>query len=110
MQTFRFRALVTLHEGAPDVPAARWPIGRHTVMVHACRLGRQDCYRHFPAAVCKDDGQPLHSGERAVVTVTLADDDAAKFFGPGQNFTLWTGTDVGHGIVSRRAFVPSGPC
>lgn len=110
MQTFRFRALVTLNEGVPDVPASHWASGGHRMIVHACQLDQQDCYRDFPAALCKDDQGPLRPGEQAVVTVTLADDDAARFFAPGQHFTLWAGTDVGRGIVSRRAFVMSGPC
>jgi hypothetical protein len=37
------------------------------------------------------------------------DDLAAAFFGAGQRFTLWSGDDVGHGIVSRRVQTDYGP-
>jgi len=45
-----------------------------------------------------------------VVTITVTDGLAEAFFAPGQQFTIWNGSDVGHGIISRRIFTTSGPC
>ena len=49
-------------------------------------------------------------GDRAEVTITMIDDEVAEFFGAGQRFSLWNGTDVGHGTISRRVFNEYGPC
>lgn len=110
MRTFRFRAVVTLGNSVPDVPASHYPTGRHMVMVHACRPDQPGSERGFPAALCRDDEAPLRPSEHAVVTVTVAGDEADNYFGPGQRFTLWAGADIGHGVISRRVFFSSGPC
>lgn len=110
MKTFRFRALVTLEATAHEAPASHYAGGAHAVMVHASSRSRPGCDRYFPAALCRDDEQPLKPGHRAVVTITLTDDEAMNYLAPGQPFTLWTGGEVGHGIISRRVFTPSGPC
>lgn len=56
-----------------------------------------------------DDEQPLHPGDRHVVTMTVTG-EAAAFLGAGQRFTLWDGTEVGHGTISRQVFSEYGPC
>ncbi|MHB1595992.1 MAG: hypothetical protein ACYCO9_19360 [Streptosporangiaceae bacterium] len=38
------------------------------------------------------------------MTITLNDDDAGQYLGPGRQFTMWDGHDIGHGIISRRVF------
>jgi hypothetical protein len=45
----------------------------------------------------------------AVVTITVTGDEAAACLGAGQRFTLWSGGDVGQGIISRRAWTEHGP-
>jgi hypothetical protein len=42
------------------------------------------------------------------VTITVTDDQAPAYFGPGQPFTLW-GECAGHGVVCRRVFTDFGP-
>jgi hypothetical protein len=110
VKTYRFRAIVTLDAAARDVPALHYPGGVHAVMVHACRRDAPGCDRYFPAGLCRDDERPLGPGDHAQVTITVTDDEAMSYLGPGQRFTLWTGGEVGHGIISRRAFTLSGPC
>ena len=39
------------------------------------------------------------------LTVEVVGDDAAACLAPGQQFTLWCGSDVGRGVVTRRVFV-----
>lgn len=51
MQTFRFRALVSLNTGEPDIPASHYPSGPHMVLVQASPPGRPDCHRDFRAAL-----------------------------------------------------------
>jgi hypothetical protein len=40
-----------------------------------------------------------------LVTVRLAGDDVADYFRIGGRFRVWLGSDVGHGVVTRRLFV-----
>ena len=110
VRTFRFRALVSLNPGVPDIPAGHYPSGARMVLAEACLPDRPGRCRDFRAALCRDDGLPLRPGDHAVVTITLSGDEASAYFCPGQQFILWSGADIGHGVISRRIFVHSGPC
>ena len=79
-------------------------------MVHAHCQDKPNRTRYFPAELSWDDGQPLHPGDRAEVTITMTDDEACEFFGCGQRFSLWNGSDIGHGTISRRVYTEYGPC
>jgi hypothetical protein len=119
VRQIRFRALITLdpawaHPGTPLHPAAdQYPNHTHALVVRAHIPRQLGGDRSFPAEICWDDDQPLHPGEHAIVTITVRDDKADAFFEAfeaGQRFTLWSGEDVGSGVVSRRVFseyVPS---
>ncbi|MBO0803529.1 MAG: hypothetical protein J2P25_10720 [Nocardiopsaceae bacterium] len=67
-------------------------------------------YRTFATELSWDDEMPLHPGDRHVVTLTVTDDDAPRFLNAGQRFTLWSGSEVGHGMISRKVFTQYGPC
>lgn len=111
----RFRAVITLdpaeaHSGTRLHPIPRqFPNHTHSLMVRASRPQESGEGRLFPAEICWDDQESLHSGDHAIVTITVTDDQAAAFFGAGQRFTLWSGDDIGHGIVSRRVYTEYGP-
>jgi hypothetical protein len=36
----------------------------------------------------------------------VPDDDASGYFQSGQHFTVWDGTDIGHGTVAQRLSFP----
>ena len=124
MRQVRYRALITLdpvpaepnalsRPKTPTKPAAtprQYPNHTHALMVRAQCLSRPGYARCFPAELSWDDERPLHPGDRAEVTITMIDDEAAEFFGAGQHFSLWAGTDIGHGTVSRRVYTEYGPC
>jgi hypothetical protein len=117
MRQVRYRAIIALD-----------PEGQHRTAGHAARVApeylchtrglmvRASCLRaparsrSFPAELCWDDEQPLHPGDRHVVTITVVDDDAPAFLGAGQRITLWAGSEVGHGTISRRVLTEYGPC
>jgi hypothetical protein len=40
-----------------------------------------------------------------LATLRLAGDDVAGYFHIGGRVDLWLGSDVGHGVVTRRLFV-----
>jgi hypothetical protein len=60
----------------------------------------------FTALVsCEDEAPFRPHGHHMLVTLRLAGDDVADYFHAGSRFDLWLGSDVGHGVVSRRLFV-----
>ncbi|HSZ42703.1 MAG TPA: hypothetical protein VK817_22300 [Trebonia sp.] len=117
MRQVRYRAVIAL-----DPEGERRPFGHashadpeyhcHTrdLMVRASSLRAPARSRSFPAELCWDDGKPLHPGDRHVVTITVLDDDAPAFLDAGQRITLWAGSEVGHGTISRRVLTEYGPC
>jgi hypothetical protein len=40
-----------------------------------------------------------------LATLRLAGDDVADYFHIGGRFDVWLGSEVGHGVVTRRMFV-----
>lgn len=112
MKQFRFRAFVTLDSWNPadrrQNPRSLDPSATHPLMIHAWHAGLPSCGKSFPAAISRDDGQPLEPGRGQVVTIAVADDEVPQFLAPGRSFTIW-GRGAGHGIISRRVFTSSGP-
>jgi hypothetical protein len=108
MGQYVFRALVTLDAAAGEGTVREYPSGTDHVMVHA-RPGRPGAERYFEAVITRDDGKPLRSGDHAVVTIAVPDEDAGAFLAMGELFALWHGSDIGHGVVSRRVFTPGSP-
>ncbi len=108
VKPFRFRALIII-DPPPDGGAGRqYASGTRSLIVHARRIDQPSRDKYFPATISQDTGLPLRPGERTVVTITVTDDDARSYFGPGQAFTLW-GASGGYGVVSRRVFTDFGP-
>ncbi len=108
MRQFKFRALVTLDPPAPGREVRQYPSETHNLMIHAWRIGDLSCDKYFPTVIACDADSPLQQGERAVVTVTVAGDDALQYLGTGQPFTIW-GASAGHGVISRREFTDGQP-
>lgn len=105
MKVFRFRALVSLDEAAPGEQARQYPAGTRALMVHCRRIGCPAQNRCLPTAMYRVDEEPLRRGDAGVVvTMEVADDEACAFLAPGRHFDLWNGTDIGHGVISRRVF------
>ena len=108
MRQIRYRALITLDTAPQDAKPYRNLT--HALMVRARCLQRPAYSKYFPSEISWDDERPLRAGDHAVVTITMIDDEASQFFAPGQHFTIWNGSDVGHGVISRRVFTAHGPC
>lgn len=110
----RFRASITLdpvelREVTLHPPARQYSNHTRALMIRIRPLRNLGSTRHFPAEICWDGEQPLHPGDRAVVTITVTDDDASEFFAAGQHFALWSGGDVGHGVISRKVYTEHSP-
>lgn len=66
---------------------------------------------YFPCEMTWDDEErTLRGGDHALVTITVTDEHAPEFLDAGQHFTMWSGTEVGHGVISRRVYFSSSPC
>jgi hypothetical protein len=110
VRLYKFRALISLDGREPEGPARSYPSGTHSLIVRCARLGQPAVQRYFPAAIYRTDDRPLNPGDKgAVVTIEIPDDEACDFLGPGQPITLWHGSDIGHGVISRRVFFTSMP-
>lgn len=100
---FRFSAVVTLESAGRT--RRHYPSGAPGLLVRAPSCRRPDLQQYFPAVLFIDDDRPLRPGDKGIrVVVSVPDDDASSFFQTGQHFTLWDGTDVGHGTVAERLF------
>lgn len=105
MKQFKFKAVVSLGDSGQQPPGGQYPSGTHSLMVRVPCRHVPALHRYFPAVISRDDEQPLKPGDGGIiVTIAVADDEALEFFGPGQPIALWNGSEVGHGIVSRRVF------
>jgi hypothetical protein len=109
MRQFKFRAMITLDQPAAERPGEDRPSSTERLMVHARRLDEPAVGRYLPALITADGGQPLEPGKSQIATITVTDDEALAYLGPGQAFTLW-GHSCGRGTISRRVFTDQGPC
>jgi len=112
---FRYRALITL-DPVHSRPGTLHPPARHyanhtRALVVKARPLRADGgpTRYFPAEIWQDDEEPLDPGNSIPVTVRVIDDRADDYLAAGQQFILWSGGPVGHGIVYRKVFTDHGP-
>ncbi len=108
VRPFKFRALIALNAAAPGRFAKHYGSPTRALMLRAAGLRSPRCQRFFNAEITWEDQQPLRPGDRAVVTVTLTDEDTEMFFAAGQRFALWNGSDIGYGTISRQLFTPAG--
>lgn len=104
MKTYKYQALVTLlppEDGGLD---AEPPLHvRHLTV----RASHRETGRHaiFSALVSAADGELLRSGRAGVIaTLVVLGDDVPDYLAPGVPFELLSGSEVGHGVVSRRMF------
>jgi hypothetical protein len=110
----RSRPLTALSPAVPrparlQPPAHQYPNHTRALMIMARPLRTVGHLRYFPAEISWDSEGPPRPGDRAVVTITVTDDEASAFLDGGQSFTLWSGGDVGHGTISRRVFTGNSP-
>jgi hypothetical protein len=98
---FKFSAVVTLETAGRS--RRQYPSGVPGLMLRAPSCQRPTHHQYFPAVVYTDDDRPLRPGDKRVsVIISVPDDDARGYFQSGQHFTVWDGTDIGHGTVAQR--------
>jgi hypothetical protein len=108
MSLFRFRALITVDPPDGTAPVHGYPSGTRALMVHARRIGQPARDKFFSAMMTWDNDGQLRPGDQAVVTITVADEQAPAYLAAGQPFTLW-GAATGRGVITRKVFTTAGP-
>jgi hypothetical protein len=102
MQRFKFQALVTPDANADDDTRAKLGSGSHRMVL---RAENSETHRHqvFSALVDGEDDGPFRAGSSQImVTLRVVGDDVSDYLGVGSHFSLWSGNDIGRGVVTRR--------
>jgi hypothetical protein len=105
VQRYKFQGLLTLCPAANGGPAAAPPGQLRRVVVRG-QHHQTHGSRIFSALVTNNgDGSSWLNSDHAIVTVVLVGEDPGDYFHVGDHFALWQGSDVGHGVVTRRLFI-----
>jgi hypothetical protein len=105
MQRFKFQALVTPDADADDDARAKLAAGSHRMVL---RAENSETHRHqvFSALVDGEGDGPFRPGSnQMMVTLRVIGDDISDYLGIGSHFSLWSGTDIGRGVVTRRLHI-----
>lgn len=106
MKRYKYQATVTLaprqagQSATLPGPACRMVVRAAHRETHASKL--------FSALVSSGDSEPqapVSADSQVVVTLVVLGDTAGDYLAPGEEFDLWRGQNVGHGVVTRRIFV-----
>jgi hypothetical protein len=105
MKRYKFQALVTPSPGEDgDVRAELGP-GSHRLVLRA-ESSQTHRTQVFSALVDGDEAGPFRPGKpHLVVTLRVIGDDVSDYLDIGTHFSLWSGGDVGQGIVTRRLHI-----
>ena len=102
MKRCKFQALVT--PNASDEAREKLSPGSHRMVVRA-QNSETKRSQVFAALVDAGEEGPFRPGKpEIVVTLRVIGDDLADYLDIGSHFILWSGRDVGQGVVTRRLF------
>jgi hypothetical protein len=102
MKRYKFQALVKPPPGADDEARAGLSSGSHRMVLRA-ENSETRRVQVFSALVDSDEGGPFRAGSpHIMVTLRVIGDDVGEFLEIGSHFSLWSGGDVGQGVVTRR--------
>jgi hypothetical protein len=102
-KTRKFQAVLTFLPATGGVDPARlaWP-WRAVVRArdHATRVGQL-----LTALVSSDDGGPPPGKANVIVTMVVVGASPDNCLDVGDAFTLWRGSDIARGVITRRLYV-----
>jgi len=103
MKRYKFQALVTPY---PDQDAReKLSSGSHRMVLRA-QSSETHRSQVFSALVDGQDEGPFRPGKpQFMVTLRVIGDDVSDYLEIGSHFSLWSGVDVGQGIVTRRLLI-----
>ena len=104
MKRYKFQALVTpLPDPEGNRPALSSGSHRMVLRAHNAETHRSQV---FSALVDADDSDQFQPGKHEiVVTLRVIGDDVADYLDIGSHFSLWLGSDIGQGVVTRRLLI-----
>src|ERR1700756_1462896 len=100
MQRFKYQALVTPNTD-DDGARAKLSSGSHRMVL---RAENSETHRSqvFSALVDGEDDGPFRAGSpQIMVTLRVVGEDISDYLAIGSHFSLWSGHDVGRGVVTR---------
>lgn len=103
MKRYKYQALVSLPPQDVAGLKALSP-GSACRMVIRGRHHETGASRLFSALITPR-ADTIPGDSHIVLVITVVDDDAGDYLGAGEEFALWRGHDIGHGVVTRRVFV-----
>ena len=101
MQRFKYQALVTPNVEDDDDARAKLSSGSHRMVLRAMNSETRRS-QVFSALVDGEDGPFKAGSPQIMVTLRVVGDDVSDYLGIGSHFSLWLGTDIGRGVVTRR--------
>ena len=105
MKRYKFQALVTPYLDEEGDARAKFSIGSRRMVLRA-RNSETRRSQVFSALIDAEDDEPFRPGQpQIVVTLRVIGDDVADYLDIGSHFTLWLGSDVGEGVVTRRLHI-----
>ncbi len=105
MKRYKFQALVTPYP--TEDARAKLSAGSHRMVL---RAESSETHRtQVFSALVDGDGEgagPFRPGKpHLVVTLRVIGDDVSDYLDIGSHFSLWSGVDVGQGVVTRRLHI-----
>ncbi len=105
MQRYKFQALVTPALEADSDMRMQLVSGSHRMVLRA-ESNETHQTQVFSALVDgRDEGTFRPGNPEVMVTLRVIGEDVADYVGIGSHFSLWRGSPVGEGVVTRRLFV-----
>src|SRR5713226_3012976 len=102
MKRYKFQALVTPDPGDEGDARAKLSSGSHRMVL---RAENSETHRSqvFSALVDGENEGPFQAGKpQIMVTLRVIGEDVSDYLAIGSHFSLWSGNDVGRGVVTRR--------
>jgi hypothetical protein len=101
MQRLKFQALVTPDQGVDA--RAKLSSGSHRMVL---RAENSETHRTQVFSALVDGEDAFRPGKpQVMVTLRVIGEDVSDYLDIGSHFSLWLGSDVGQGVVTRRLHV-----
>jgi hypothetical protein len=105
MKRYKFQALVTPYPDEDGDTLVKLSSGSHRMVLRA-KSSETHRTQIFSALVDGEDDGPFRPGKpQVMVILRVIGDDVCDYLGIGSHFSLWSGGDVGQGVVTRRLHV-----
>jgi hypothetical protein len=105
VKRYKFQALVTPSPDEEGDARAKLTSGSHRMVLRA-ESSETHRTQVFSVLVDGEDAGPFRPGTpQLMVTLRVIGDDVSDYLEIGSHFSLWSGIDLGQGVVTRRLHV-----